>query len=274
MPLVVICGYPSSGKSTVTSKLKNFLEENEERAIRVNVVSDSVYKKNEIFGDTSKEKEIRANLKSEVNRLLGNDSVVILDSTNYIKGYRYELFCLAKSLKTNHIVIHVDVNHEVAWQWNSRRDESDLYQEDVFNALVQRFEFPDSRNRWDNPLIVVTDDGELPYDTIFDSLFMKKALRPNKSTQSIPLNATNYLYDLDRKTQDTVSAILEAQRTSYPGQELSISGSDVHLKLIKPASAGELARLRRQFITYSKMHPIEQSIIVNMFIQYLNSTCT
>jgi protein KTI12 len=37
----------------------------------------------------------------------------------------------------------------------------------------------------------------------------------------------------------------------------------------------ELRRLRKQFITYSKMHPVEDTTkLGNMFVDYLNSTVT
>uniref|UniRef100_T1J0D8 Protein KTI12 homolog n=1 Tax=Strigamia maritima TaxID=126957 RepID=T1J0D8_STRMM len=148
---------------------------------------------------------MRANLKSEVNRLLGNGTIVILDSLNYIKGYRYELFCLAKLMKTTNLVIHLDVNKETAWQWNATKGDSDVYTREVFDALIQRFEAPDSRNRWDKPLITVQSDGEISMDEVSDAVFAVQRLKPNKSTQSIPLNSSNYLYDLDRKTQDVVN---------------------------------------------------------------------
>jgi len=43
-----------------------------------------------IIIDASTEKILRASLKSEVERNLDNETIVILDSMNYIKGYRYE----------------------------------------------------------------------------------------------------------------------------------------------------------------------------------------
>ena len=39
----------------------------------------------------------RAALKSAVERLTTRDRVVILDSMNYIKGYRYELSCVSRA---------------------------------------------------------------------------------------------------------------------------------------------------------------------------------
>ena len=42
------------------------------------------------------------------------DSVVIADGPNYIKGYRYELHCISRSMKTQHLVIHVAASKTVS----------------------------------------------------------------------------------------------------------------------------------------------------------------
>lgn len=56
-----------------------------------------------------------------------------------------------------------------------------------FDALVLRFEAPDSRNRWDSPLFTILKDDTLPYEAISDALFKRKAPPPNQSTQSVGL---------------------------------------------------------------------------------------
>lgn len=105
-----------------------------------------------------------------------------------------------------------------------------------FDALVQRFEAPDSRNRWDSPLFTVLKDDILPLEAVSDALFKRKAPPPNQSTQSVrkftkatlldvmcvillrvtkwisffflfsqqPLSSTNFLYELDKITQDVL----------------------------------------------------------------------
>ncbi|XP_046688943.1 protein KTI12 homolog, partial [Homalodisca vitripennis] len=54
-----------------------------------------------------RKKKIRSILKSETLRLLGRDNVVILDAANYIKGYRYELYCASKNSKTTQVTVGV-----------------------------------------------------------------------------------------------------------------------------------------------------------------------
>ena len=47
----------------------------------------------------------RGHLKAAVERLLSKDAVVICDSMNYIKGFRYELFARARALSTQSCVV-------------------------------------------------------------------------------------------------------------------------------------------------------------------------
>ncbi len=53
------------------------------------------------------------------------------------------------------------------------------------DALILRFEAPDSRNRWDSPLFTIQQEDSLPFEAISDALFKRKAPPPNQSTQSV-----------------------------------------------------------------------------------------
>ena len=199
---------------------------------------------------------------------------MILDSLNYIKGVRYELFCVSKHIKTPHCVIQCDTPAETAREWNQTREVADeRYSDQIFDALVMRFEPPDSRNRWDSPLFVIHPDDHLPGTDILAALLNRKPPPPNQSTQTQPLSATGFLHELDRKTQEIVSSVLGAQRTSVPGDTVAILGSTEKLCLPRMVTMAELRRLRRQFIAYTKLHPIEDcDKIPTLFVQYLNST--
>ena len=205
------------------------------------------------------------------------ERIVIVDSLNYIKGYRYELYCLSKHVKTPQCILHCDVSPDVALTWNSsRRDETERYAPDVFDSLVMRYEKPDSRNRWDSPLFVVYPQDPLPTEDILSSLLHRKPPPPNLSTQSQPLSSADFLHDLDRKTQEVVSHVLQAQRTALPGDITLVScgpASSNKLRLPHHVTMVELRRLRRQFINYTKLHPPENSsAIPTLFVQYLNSS--
>lgn len=273
MPLVLICGFPCSGKSVRTRQLTDFFQAKE--AVKV-VTSDEEHSlRNVVFADSHKEIQLRGKLKSEVIRLLSKEQLVILDSGNYIKGFRYELYCLSKSTKTTHCVVHTDTAVDTCWQWNCQRPQEEQYTKEIFDGLVQRFEAPDSRNRWDSPLFTVHWDEELPLAAISDSLLNRKAPPPNMATQCQPLASTNFLYDLDRLTSETIKAILKEQYTYAEGDEIAIPGCSEKILLHHKFSAGELIRLRRQFIVYTKSHPVDDvTKIPNLFVHYLNTAST
>ncbi|KAM9854960.1 protein KTI12 homolog [Aulostomus maculatus] len=273
MPLVVMCGYPCCGKTRRAEELKVYFEQNTDR--KVHIVGDGVLgvDKNAVYADSQKEKQVRAALKAEVERKVNKDDIVILDSLNYIKGYRYELFCLVKHARTPHCLVYCLTSDDVSSAWNTSRDVGEQYTQDIFDALVLRFEAPDSRNRWDSPLFTVLRDDTLPFELISDALFKRKAPPPNQSTQSQPLSSTNFLYELDKITQDVLMTIFHAQKTSVPGDLISVPGATEKIELSRSINMAELRKFRRQFISYTKMHPTENTgQIANMFVQYLNKS--
>ncbi|XP_056137762.1 protein KTI12 homolog [Lampris incognitus] len=273
MPLVEMCGYPCSGKTRRTHELKSYFESNTDR--KVHIVGDGAIdvEKNAVYADSQREKNLRGALKSEVERKLSKDDVIILDSLNYIKGYRYELYCLIKHTQTPHCLVYCLTSAEMSSTWNIDRDAAEQYTQEILDALVLRFEAPDSRNRWDSPLFTIQKDDTLPYEAISDAIFKRKAPPPNQSTLSQPLSSTNFLYELDKITQDVLMAILNAQKTSVPGDLIAVPGTSEKIQLTRSFNMAELRKLRRQFISYTKMHPTENiGQISNMFVQYLNKS--
>ncbi|XP_022072165.2 protein KTI12 homolog [Acanthochromis polyacanthus] len=273
MPLIVMCGYPCSGKTTRAEELKGYFEESSQR--KVHIVGDKGLdvEKNSVYADSQKEKNVRASLKAEVERKVTKDDIVILDSLNYIKGYRYELFCLIKHTQTPHCLVYCLTSDEQSSLWNASREAAEQYDQEIFDALVQRFEAPDSRNRWDSPLFTILKDDTLPFEAISDALFKRKAPPPNQSTQSQPLSSVNFLYELDKITQDVLMAIFNTQKTSVPGDLIPVPGATEKVELTRSINMAELRKLRRQFISYAKMHPTENTgQIANMFVQYLNKS--
>ena len=240
----------------------------------VHIVGDDTFevKKNEVYAESKNEKEVRGNLKSAVQRAINKNDVIILDSLNYIKGYRYELYCVTKSAQTPHCVIHCDINPTQASEWNLQRSKEEQYTKEVLDGLVMRFESPENRNRWDSPLFVVLPDDELPCQQIYDALYDRKAPPPNKSTLSQPVSATNFLHELDKITQGIVAGVMDAQKTSVPGDTIKVPDASDKVVLNRNVTLGELQRIRRQFISYTKTRPVDDTLkLANMFVQYLNN---
>ena len=278
MPLVIVTGFPSSGKTSAVNNLVKFFEARDKA---VCVVSEEALlgglSKNVIFADSKHEKEVRGRLKSEVVRLLTKDNVVICDGLNYIKGFRYELYCASKSVKTNQVTVQCDVSQEDVTRWNSERPDNERYDDNIIRELVMRYEAPVSSNRWDSPLVLVLKDGVVKTEDIFDALYNKKPPAPNQSTQNAPLSSTNFVYELDKQTQAVVSAIMDAQKTSagVGVTEVIVPGASEKVSLCRHYTLPELARTKRQFLLFAKQKSCHDvSKLATMFVQYLNANLT
>ncbi|CAH1642950.1 unnamed protein product [Spodoptera littoralis] len=288
MPLIIICGTPVSGKTSRAIELRDFFANKHGKKVEMVSEDEAIvklgYDKNSTYLDSQKEKRVRGYLKSEVLRLIGKDNVVILDGSNYIKGYRYELYCASKASKSTQCTVYTIRNHDEAWEDNLKRESGEdsssvPYTEEVFNALSRlRFEEPNSNSRWDSPLFTVQPTDEMNLEDVYKVLFEKKPPPPNMSTQNAPLTSTNFLYELDKVTQAISKQILEAKQLNmdgevkfpdYPGCVLDAGNT----QLVNPQ---KLLKLRRQFLTYAKMNHSneETSKIGRYFIQYLNKTLT
>jgi protein KTI12 len=150
MPCLILTGHPCAGKTTFANLLKERALKHEsgliDRVVVVNEESVCVNQtKSECYATSHAEKATRSALKGEVDRQLAPRTLVILDSLNYIKGYRYELHCTSKAAGERHGVVWI-LNSAVR-EWNQQR-----YSEQLLDELIQRFEPPDARNRWDQPL--------------------------------------------------------------------------------------------------------------------------
>ena len=111
-----MCGIPLSGKSYLTEKINDYFME---KGLNPIVIRDEMklneYKRNNLYMNSNIEKQMRSWLKSQVERYLNSDNLVILDAKNYIKGFRYELYCSSKEryclLLTSNLMIIINTIH-------------------------------------------------------------------------------------------------------------------------------------------------------------------
>ncbi|ELW65464.1 Protein KTI12 like protein [Tupaia chinensis] len=281
-----------------------------------------------------------------VERRLSRQDVVILDSLNYIKGFRYELYCLARAARTPLCLVYCvrprgpsraspaagaqgNPGRNASASWRPRTQErggtpevgarvlskpqvegsvvngrardlepeetgtpdspvvtpesensakqvsSAFYPPELLEALTLRFEAPDSRNRWDRPLFTLVGLEEpLPLAEIRAALFENRPPPPHQSTQSQPLASGNFLHQLDQVTSQVLTGLMDAQKSAVPGDLITLPGTTEHLRFTRPLTMAELSRLRRQFISYTKMHPNNENLpqLANMFLQYLSQS--
>ncbi|KAJ1895752.1 kti12, chromatin associated [Kickxella alabastrina] len=278
MPLILMTGYPSSGKSTRAHELKQLfetrLQQSSVAAHSVHIVDDALLGyTHAAYASATEEKNARGALLSAVERQLSRDAIVIADTPNYIKGLRYQLYCIAREVATTHCVVHCAISREEAQRINSGRG-SEAYPEEVFEALIMRYEEPNAAAKWDSPLFtVIQHDKEdvLPFDAIWAALVEKRALAPNFSTAMKPATTTNYLSELERATQHVISAVLDAQKSGVPMHELPVPGSAKKVRMPgRNLTLSELRRLRMQFTKLNRQVPLNIESIADIFVEYLN----
>ena len=296
MPLVIMCGTPLSGKSYRAKQLHNYFCNTITDNNKCVLISDEEklkdYGLNQLYKSASLEKELRSWLKSEVQRSLSlPKTIVILDAANSIKGYRYELYCLSKEFRTTHVVIECEeapfeliqpmLSSNTGYNDNNNNSNKRAYNLEIFTELVQRFEKPNPNNRWDSPLFklpyycdVDSNKEQLQFEQIKDAIMNRAALKPNQSTQSLPVTTDNFLYELDSQTQQVIKQI---QTTLQNNQfrDIHVSDTDLTVNLTRKVPIAELNKLRRQFINYTRMHPFEEKErIISAFVQFINKSFT
>lgn len=296
MALVVICGQPCSGKSKAVLCLAEALKESESKQA-VKIIDEASFHldRNQSYANMPAEKNLRGVLRSEVDRSVSRDSIVIVDSLNSIKGYRYELWCLARASGIRYCVVFCDVEETHCRKWNEERRERGeaAYEDRIFDDLVRRFERPDNRNRWDSPLFEIwphRDGIEKSSAAVADAVSYLtkkvdsksrdvKVLQPTIATQNVRLSETNSLYELDRATQEVTNALVEAQSQALGGplDGVSIGQGLPILNLSRSVGLPELRRLRRTFIKLTGQTslsgpppPSDAESAKRMFVDYLN----
>ncbi|KAK3301575.1 chromatin associated protein KTI12 [Chaetomium strumarium] len=305
MPLIIITGLPTSGKTSRAKQLHTYLSKRISTVpdtsspgapavsapppkYRLHFISDTTQSISRAVYDLSpsqlpahvrsanaSEKDARAAVYAAVKRVLSPRDIVVLDGLNYIKGWRYQLFCEAKNVSTPSCVLQVGcavdraraVNEarlerrqrrregqggqqngnedaaekrrsEGAGQEQNEEDE-EPYEPSNWENLVFRYEEPNPMTRWDSPLFtLVWEDDEAQTRQVFDKIWDaiagegRKVVKPNQSTvQRDKDPGGDYLYVLERETQDIVKKILERQ----PDE----GGGVIALPRVNNAGAGE-----------------------------------
>lgn len=292
MPLILLVGRPSSGKTTVACQIRAIIERLSP-GLRVDVLDDqstmnATRTKSDLYRDSKQEKMTLGSLRSSVERQLNKSTVLIVDSLNMIKGYRYELWALARQVGTRCCVVSVETGVETCKAWNAARDPQDRYEDAVMDDLLGRLERPDSKWRWESPLFSLYPDQER--ETAEDvaricedvASYCIGDTRNNNSNNEVPNNQkpasensstrravsgpgdlnrsiatartilapTNLRHDIDREVQATMRQIVDAQ-TLAGGAAAGIIkfGPDMPvLNATRPVTTVELRRWKRMFV--------------------------
>ncbi|KAH3899785.1 related to Protein KTI12 [Saccharomycodes ludwigii] len=257
MPLVLLTGYPCSGKTTVSKELIILLESQIKQHqnlsdYKINYYNDEMLGiSHSDYKDAKDEKKLRSKIMSVVKRDLTRKTIVIIDSLNYIKGFRYQLHCEVKNINTTFLLIHMMANKETIINNNNNNSGNDnaitastnRWNEDLLVELINRYEEPNPNNRWDFPCLPLLfgEDKLLDYsEDILKYLFpiefhnkdndtngdhknnreidtLISKLKPNNATILKPSSTNNYLQNLDKVTTSVIKTIMNYYQVEKGG---------------------------------------------------------
>ncbi|TKX18160.1 hypothetical protein C1H76_9633 [Elsinoe australis] len=295
MPLILLSGLPTSGKThrsnqIITDFTKRITTSTSPRIAKLRIVhinDQSLGLDRAVYDAGRAEKDARAAFASAVKRELGQDTIVVADGMNYIKGFRYQLYCEAKAVRTTFCVVQlqpaVPPSTCAALNDAALSQKTGGYAPSQFENLVFRHEEPNGLNRWDSPLFVVPhDDADPPYDAIWEALIgtdgERKVVRPNAATVLKKASEEGYLPFLERVCGDVVRQV-EAWgreheegggrvRVTFEGEK---EGEEMFVQLpVEGVRGPQLQRLRRQFVAMNRVSEVEKKRIGILFVEYLN----
>ncbi|EIW73277.1 hypothetical protein TREMEDRAFT_24439 [Tremella mesenterica DSM 1558] len=214
MALVTLVGYPCSGKSTLASKLKIEFEARLSDSsysgpkLSVVIISDeSCHVPRTVYDDSKSEKSGRATLFASLTRALGPNTIVICDSLNYIKGFRYQMYCSAREAHARVCTVHIATPAEQCVKWHERRGECS-YVPSTFENLIMRFEEPSSMVRWDSPLYLILPSDPIPFSSIFETITKGFKAPPTAAVKRNAAPPPNTMQVLSGTTSHIISTLL------------------------------------------------------------------
>lgn len=281
MPLIIVTGKPCSGKSRASQILYNHLKQmgREVEWIREEELSPSSSRQNGYRTDTD-EKRSRGMFYSQIERQLSSKKILIADGLNYIKGFRYQLYCLARSLQTTHLCLNVICREDVCLERNVE------YPPKVIKDLFLRFEEANSSHKWDSPLVTVNGMSDDSIEWLQEVL-EKIALTPMKASLSTATSYMNtatpssvtkdphWLEELSTRTETVVREIW--QKILSLGVPLTISSlpslqsTKRPLVIRKNIPLSLLQSQKRQYQHLTRIHPVALAEIESSFFEYLVS---
>ena len=67
-----------------------------------------------------------------MQRQMAVDKILIVDSLNYIKGFRYQMYCAAREMKLRVCTIFVVAPPDACREWNSKRTDDHQYTPETY----------------------------------------------------------------------------------------------------------------------------------------------
>lgn len=271
MPLVIVSGLPCSGKTFWSHELLRYIQENLPANKTVELVSEEDYgaERPTTYGNSNNEKKARGNFISTLERKITKDNIVIADGMNYIKGYRYQIYCIARAQATPHVSLYTVASESQCRQRNADRKADATYSPSCLEELFMRFEEPNNQSRWDSPMFTVSEGEPADWAPLLTALLGAVARPPSMSTAIKAGDSSDLVLLLNEKTQAMTSHVL--QIVKQVGVPTMIKFPSYSFVLKRSILSSDLQKIRRQFIHMNRLHQIDPDNLEQLFAQYLDN---
>jgi tRNA uridine 5-carbamoylmethylation protein Kti12 len=185
--LIILCGLPSSGKSTFAKILGDHLSVKfsgknitiiDIDLIRAELFEGTFIPENEIF--------VRETALLQTQEHLLQKSCVIVDDVNYFNSMRHEFKKVADDLHLPYIILYISTPLETCLMWNKER--KTVLDEQVIYTIADKFDIPGEKYYWDTPFESIDmskDDIKEKIDLITIHLLQLNYQLNQKSTKAL-----------------------------------------------------------------------------------------
>ena len=200
--ILLLCGLPGSGKTTLSRQLAKTMRTNgiPTEVLRFDAHEKKAYERSKTSKfEPESWKSAREACFRALRDLMDEDEedeeerkhrCVILDDTMHYKSMRREAYRYAREFRAAFVVVHVDVDEKECWERNSRREDGDVLKvpREAFERLKAAFDAPgkggyDADEAFDKNYLVVkppqkgsdvsggnSDEKEIEYAAFCESL--------------------------------------------------------------------------------------------------------
>lgn len=232
--LVILCGVPCSGKSTLAKEVANLLENRFKYSTAV-VTSDTFRHMVPTYQyrfEPELERFVRGATYETIGAALKQGLLVVSDDINYYASIRRRLVRMAQQCKADYAIIYVNTPLEVAIEWNKKRGEP------VPNSLIEEIYYkldePGKEYRWDKPLMVldpsinkIEELTELVTEKIHEKASVERIVPIRKERLEPPSLRT----DLERETRRAMGEVMKR----FKNLSLATKMSELRKNLVKEA---------------------------------------
>ncbi len=235
--LLIICGLPSSGKTTVSKAVASLLED--KNGIPTMVISSDDYRDMLSFSSKGFRPERETAVKNFYEKAIAagleNGFLVISDDMNYYKSMRSDLRQIAKRAEADYDIVYVETPVEQALKWN--QDRGSPIPSTLIEEINQKFDPPKGEYQWDTPLAVV-DPSKQSSEEIAKTIIaavLKRLENPKRSKlkKIAEDEKSQRARGIERETRKAMMEVM----TRYKNPDLAISLSSIRKEVAKKALA-------------------------------------